>query len=86
MDRPLEYRSFLFTAWQEQRQDAEGDFVWRFGLEDARSDNRRRVFATLEEVMGYVEKALTEKGAECEVAEKEALEEVLEEETLEEYM
>ncbi len=59
MEKPLAYRSFLFTAWEERRQTAAADPVWRFGLEDAHGVNRRRVFATLEEVMGYVKEELT---------------------------
>jgi len=58
MEKPLAYRSFLLTAWEERDQAVEFSPVWRFGLEDARGDQRRRVFATLEEVMRYVEEEL----------------------------
>ena len=60
MAKPLAYRSFLLTAWEERHQAADGERVWRFGLEDVRSTNRRRVFATLEDVMRYVKEELTE--------------------------
>ena len=58
MAKPLAYRSFLLTAWEERHQAAEPDRVWRFGLEDVRGTTRRRVFTTLEEVMRYVAEEL----------------------------
>lgn len=60
MAKPLAYRAFLLTAWEERRQTAAADPVWRFGLEDARGTNRRRVFTTLEEVVRYVKEELAE--------------------------
>ena len=60
MEKPLAYRSFLLIAWQERRQEADADPVWRFGLEDARGTNRRHVFTTLEEVLRYVKEELAE--------------------------
>lgn len=58
MQRPLVRRSFLLTIWQERRQEADLDPVWRFGLEDTSSAQRRHVFTTLEEVFRYVEEEL----------------------------
>jgi len=71
MEKPLAYRSFLLTAWEERHQAAASDRVWRFGLEDVRSTNRRRVFATLEEVLRYVKEELAESTVESTYAEDE---------------
>jgi hypothetical protein len=60
MAKPLAYRSFLLTAWEERHHAADSEPVWRFSLEDVRSTNRRRGFATLEEVMRYVKEKLAE--------------------------
>jgi hypothetical protein len=60
MTKPLVYRSFLLTAWEERHQAAAPERVWRFGLEDVRGTQRRRVFTTLEEVMRYVKEELAE--------------------------
>lgn len=60
MTKPLAYRTFLLTAWEERRQTADADPVWRFGLEDVRGPNRRRVFPTVEEVMRYVKEELVD--------------------------
>jgi hypothetical protein len=59
MEKPLAYRSFLLTAWEERRQEVANDPVWRFGLEDARGTDRRHVFTTLEEVLRYVNQELS---------------------------
>lgn len=59
MTKPLAYRSFLLTAWEERHQAAAPECVWRFGLEDVRGTNRR-VFTTLEEVVRYVKEELAE--------------------------
>jgi hypothetical protein len=61
MAKPLAYRSFLLTAWEERHPAAATDPVWRFGLEDVRSTKRRRVFATLEEVLRYVQAELADR-------------------------
>lgn len=58
MDKSQKHRSFLLTAWQERPQKEDTQSVWRFSMEDARGLNRRRVFATLEEVIRYVKEKL----------------------------
>lgn len=61
MQQPLQYRSFLLTAWQERIKDAVHDSVWRFSLEDVRSESKRRIFTNLEEVMRHIENELEDR-------------------------
>lgn len=54
MEKRPQKRSFLLTAWEERSQNAKIPPFWRFGLEDVHNMGRRRVFATLEEVMHFL--------------------------------
>lgn len=54
----LRRRTYLLSAWQEPDGSAPVGAVWRFSLEETRRP-RRRLFATLKEVMAYVEQELT---------------------------
>jgi hypothetical protein len=40
-DRPPRYRSYLLTVWEERSRDPNLPPVWRFSLEDPRTEQRR---------------------------------------------
>ena len=52
--KPPRYHIFLLTLWEERSQDLAKAAVWRFRLEIPRSGERRG-FATLEELMAFLE-------------------------------
>jgi hypothetical protein len=52
---PRRYRSFLLSMWQESGRSATGSNVWRFSLECVQAGEPRRAFASLEEVMRFIE-------------------------------
>jgi hypothetical protein len=56
-DRPPYYRSYLVTFWQERSQDPNQTTVWRFSLEDPRTDQRRG-FATLKALVDALQQEL----------------------------
>jgi hypothetical protein len=58
-DNPTIYRSFLITSWQERSHDPDHPSVWRFSLEDMRTEQRRG-FATLEALMAALEQVLSD--------------------------
>lgn len=57
LTEPPRYRAFLIAAWEERRLDPDSVPVWRYSLEDARAGHRR-VFATLEEAMLFLQKEI----------------------------
>jgi hypothetical protein len=52
-DQPPRYRSYLLTFWEERSQDPAAPTVWRFSLQDPRTD-RRRGFASLEALLDFL--------------------------------
>ena len=56
-DEPPRYRSFLVTMWEERSQNPDSPAVWRFRLEDPRS-NRRRGFAPMGALVSALQKEL----------------------------
>ena len=58
-DNPKTYRTFLVTSWQERSQERDLAPVWRFSLEDTRTD-QRRAFATFEGLVDALKQALSE--------------------------
>lgn len=51
IDKPPRYYSFLLTAWEERSEDVDVPTKWRFGIEGVGDAERRRVFATFEEMV-----------------------------------
>jgi hypothetical protein len=58
-ERPPRYRSYLLTMWEERNVDPNLPVVWRFGLEDART-GQRRGFAGLEALVAALEQEMAE--------------------------
>jgi hypothetical protein len=56
---PKTYRTFLVVSWQERNQDPDLPPVWRFSLEDTRTDQRRG-FANLEALVDALKRELSE--------------------------
>lgn len=56
---PLRQRTFLLSAWQEQ---AGTSALWRFSLEETQRPGRQ-LFASLKEVIAYVEQELNQVSA-----------------------
>jgi len=58
--KPPRYRSYIVRCWQEHTVHAEqGTTVWRFSLQDPRT-NQRRGFATLEALMVSLQEELAD--------------------------
>jgi hypothetical protein len=56
-DMPPRYYTFLLTGWEERNQDPNSPGVWRFRLEDTRT-NYRHGFAILEGVTAFLHNRL----------------------------
>jgi hypothetical protein len=56
-DEPPRYYTFLLTVWEERNQDPNSPGVWRFRLEDTRT-NHRHGFASLEGVTAFLHNRL----------------------------
>ena len=54
-DGPPRSRVFLLTAREERGRDVSDPVIWRFILEDIRATGPKRVFATLEEAMQFLQ-------------------------------
>ncbi|MCB8969064.1 MAG: hypothetical protein H6665_00945 [Ardenticatenaceae bacterium] len=52
------YHAFLLRCWQESTSNPNAASAWRFSLEDAHS-RQRRGFASLEELITFLEASLT---------------------------
>jgi hypothetical protein len=52
-DKPPRYRSYVLTFWEERSRDPDTPVVWRFGLQDPRT-GQRRGFARFEELMTFL--------------------------------
>ena len=52
------YRAFLLRCWLEENGPPDGRPGWRFTLQQAGSEPARRGFASLQEVMSYLEETL----------------------------
>ena len=57
IDKPPRYVTYLLRCWEEQSRDPALPTVWRFGLEAPHTD-RRRVFASLEEMVAFLRREL----------------------------
>ena len=58
--KPLCYRSYILRCWQEHTADAGRETtVWRFSLQDPRT-NQRRGFATLEALLVSLQEELSD--------------------------
>jgi hypothetical protein len=57
LKNPPRYYTFLLTMWEERNQDPNSPGVWRFRLEDTRT-NHRLGFASLEGVTAFLHSRL----------------------------
>ena len=55
-DQPLRY-VHLLTIWRERPAQGDQPALWRFSLEDAHT-RQRRVFASLEALMAFLQKQM----------------------------
>ena len=62
-DKPPRYRSYLLTFWEERGRDPKVPQVWRFGLEDPHT-GQRRGFANLRELVAALEREIAGNGTE----------------------
>ena len=69
-DEPPRYCTFLLTVWEERNQDPNSPGVWRFRLEDLRT-NQRHGFASLEGVMAFLHSRLDASQADSTTTNKE---------------
>jgi hypothetical protein len=63
-DGPPRYHSFLLTAWEERSKGADNPSTWRFGLEGVGNAERKRVFATLAEMVLFLREEIESLGGE----------------------
>lgn len=54
------YRAFLLRCWQELEAGQSGETAWRFTLVEAGDEAGKRGFASLVELMAYLEDELGE--------------------------
>jgi len=53
------YQAYMLRLWQERPASSERPAVWRFSLEDPHT-GKRRGFASLEELVTFLQRQLTE--------------------------
>ena len=56
-EKPPRYRPYVLIFWEERSRDPKAPVVWRFSLQDPRTD-QRRVFASLEGLMAFLRSEL----------------------------
>ncbi len=56
-EKPPRYRSYLFTMWEERGTNESSPAMWRFGLEDART-GQRRGFARLDALVAALQQEM----------------------------
>ena len=52
------YRAFLLRCWQEPNSGPEGNPAWRFTLVEAGDEEGKQGFASLEELVSYLQEEL----------------------------
>ena len=60
-EKPPRYRTYLLTVWEERSQDNAIPGVWRFRLEDPRTDQLRG-FVGMEEIIVFLLRELNSSG------------------------